>query len=128
MKMILAVALGGALGSVGRYVIAGTIMRSVGGVFPWGTLAVNVIGGLIMGALIELMALAWSPTPALRAFLTVGLLGGFTTFSAFSLETATMIERGAWGPAGAYVATSVIASIGGLFAGLWLVRALVPVP
>lgn len=127
MKLILAVALGGALGSVGRYLVNGTVMRFVGSTFPWGTLAVNVLGGLIMGALVELMALAWSPSPALRAFLTVGLLGGFTTFSAFSLETATMIERGAWAPAGAYVVASVVASVGGLFTGLWLVRGLVPV-
>jgi CrcB protein len=128
VKLVLAVALGGALGSVGRYLLAGSVMRLVGGSFPWGTLAVNVIGGLVMGALVETMALVWSPHPAVRAFLTVGALGGFTTFSAFSLEVATMIERGDWTPALGYVLASVLASVGALFAGLWLVRVLVPAP
>lgn len=128
MKLVLAVALGGALGSVGRYLVAGWVMRLLGGPFPWGTLAVNVGGGLVMGALVEVMALVWSPAPAVRAFLTVGLLGGFTTFSAFSLEVVAMIERGDWPPALAYVLASVVASVGALFAGLWLVRVLVPGP
>jgi CrcB protein len=124
MQVVLAVALGGALGSAGRYLLAGLVMRALGVTFPWGTLAVNVIGGLAMGVLVEVMALAWSPSPTLRAFLTVGLLGGFTTFSAFSLEAALMIERHAWGPAIGYILASVVASITALFAGLWLVRML----
>ncbi len=128
MKLLLAVALGGALGSVGRHVVAGQVMRLIGGSFPWGTLAVNVIGGFVIGILVEMMALVWSVGPANRAFLTVGVLGGFTTFSAFSLEVAVMIERGAWGSAAAYVIASVVASIGALFVGLWLVRAAVTTP
>jgi CrcB protein len=118
------VAAGGAIGSVGRYVVAGQVMRILGPSFPWGTLAVNVIGGLVMGLLVELMALAWSPSPGVRAFLTVGLLGGFTTFSAFSLEAATLIERGSWGAALGYALASVVLSIAALFAGLAIVRTL----
>ncbi|MDF3075699.1 MAG: protein CrcB [Alphaproteobacteria bacterium] len=71
MSQIVAIALGGALGSVGRYLLAGWVGRQMGADFPWGTLAVNVIGGLVMGVLIELMAQTWSVSPAIRAFLTV---------------------------------------------------------
>lgn len=126
MKLILAVALGGAVGSVARHLVAGNVTRLVDGTFPWGTMVVNVIGGFVMGALAEAMALVWSPSATVRALLTVGLLGGFTTFSAFSLETALMIERGAWFPAAAYAVGSVVLSVGAFFAGLWLVRAMVP--
>ncbi len=124
MNLLVWVAAGGAIGSVGRYLVAGQITRLFGPGFPWGTLAVNIIGGLAMGLLVEAMALAWSPSPGVRAFLTVGLLGGFTTFSAFSLETAALIERGAWGPALAYALASVVLTVGALFAGLWIVRGL----
>ncbi len=118
-----AVALGGALGSVGRYVVASAVGHAVGTAFPWGTLAVNVIGGFVIGALVEAFALRWSVTPELRAFLITGILGGFTTFSAFSLEIVTMIERGAWSPAGAYVVASVALSLLASFAGIGAMRA-----
>jgi CrcB protein len=75
-----------------------------------------------MGLLVELMALRWSVSPDMRAFLTVGVLGGFTTFSSFSLDAALLIERGDWTPALGYVLGSVALSICGLFAGLWLMR------
>lgn len=121
----LAVMAGGALGALSRYWMAGAVTRAVGPGFPWGTLAVNVLGALIMGLIVELAARRWSLQPELRAFLTVGFLGGFTTFSAFSLETATMIERGDWLAAGAYTAASVVLCVAALFAGLALVRAVV---
>lgn len=124
MSQIVAVALGGALGSVGRFLLAGWVGRQVGTGFPWGTLAVNVIGGLVMGVLIELMAQSWDVSPAVRAFLTVGVLGGFTTFSAFSLETMLLFQRGEIGAALAYVAASVVLCVGAVWCGLRLVRLL----
>ncbi|MCG8696219.1 MAG: CrcB family protein, partial [Minwuiales bacterium] len=90
--------------------------------FPVGTVTVNIVGSFLMGALVALMALKLSPSPELRAFLTVGLLGGFTTFSAFSLDAVLLYERGAFAAAAAYVAVSVVCSIGGLVAGLQIVR------
>ena len=118
-NMILAVAAGGAFGAVARYLVAGQIGQWLGTGFPWGTLAVNIVGSLIMGALTELMALQWSPSPELRVF---GVLRGFTTFSAFSLETVLLMERNDWLPALFYVAGSVLLSVGGFMAGLRLVR------
>jgi CrcB protein len=122
MSQIVAIALGGALGSVGRFLLAGLISRQLGSNFPWGTLAVNVIGGLIMGVLIELMAQTWSVSPAIRAFLTVGVLGGFTTFSAFSLETVLLLQRGELPAALAYIVASVVLSVGAVWCGLRLMR------
>ncbi|MGE0152482.1 MAG: fluoride efflux transporter CrcB [Reyranellaceae bacterium] len=122
MSQIVAVALGGALGSVGRFLLAGWVGRQVGTGFPWGTLAVNVIGGLVMGVLIEVMAQSWSVSPSVRAFLTVGVLGGFTTFSAFSLETVLLFQRGETGAAFAYIASSVVLSVGAVWCGLRLMR------
>lgn len=125
MTQWLAVAAGGALGAVGRFILAGQITRLVGTHFPWGTLGVNVLGSFAMGLLVELIALKWSVTPELRAFLTVGLLGGFTTFSAFSLEAATMLERGALAPAALYAIGSVGLCVAALFLGLLAIRGLV---
>ena len=122
--MLLAVAVGGAAGSVGRFVAMSVIGHWFGAAFSYGTLAVNVIGSLVMGVLVEGWALAWSPTPELRALLTVGVLGGFTTFSTFSLDVAVLYERGEIGLAALYVLLSVALSIGGLFGGLALVRGL----
>jgi CrcB protein len=122
MSQIVAIALGGALGSVGRYLLAGWVGRQMGANFPWGTLAVNVIGGLVMGVLIEIMAQTWSVSPAIRAFLTVGVLGGFTTFSAFSLETVLLLQRGEVPAALAYIVASVVLSVGGVWCGLRLMR------
>jgi len=90
--------------------------------FPWGTLAVNVVGGLIMGLLVEFMAQSWSVSPPVRAFLTVGVLGGFTTFSAFSLESILMLERGDLAPGLAYIVSSVVLSVGAVWCGLRLAR------
>ncbi len=123
MTQWLAVAAGGALGSVARFLMAGFVNRLIGSPFPWGTLAVNVLGGFIMGFLVELMALKISVSPEVRAFMTVGILGGFTTFSAFTLETGTMIERGDWASALTYALVSVILCVLALFAGLGVVRA-----
>jgi fluoride exporter len=122
--VILAVALGGAIGSAARYLAAGWIQSAAWGGFPYGIFAVNVSGGLIMGILTEAMALRWNVSLEMRAFLTTGILGGYTTFSTFSLESALLIQRGAYGSAAFYIAGSALLSIVALFAGLWLVRAL----
>jgi len=111
----LLVMLGGAVGAAARYHLGGVVGR--GSVFPWGTLAVNILGGVLMGLLI-----ARGPGEPARLVLGVGVLGGFTTFSAFSLETVTLIERGAAGPALGYVAASVIGACLALWAGLSLGR------
>ena len=86
-------------------------------------LSVNVGGSFIMGVLVEVMALAWSPSLELRAFMTVGALGAFTTFSTFSLDFMVLFERGALGAALLYALLSVVLSITALFAGLALMRA-----
>lgn len=124
MPLVLWVALGGAMGSAARYgvnVLSGKIM---GGDFPWHTLTVNVLGSFIMGVLVELMALKLNMGQEMRAFLTTGILGGFTTFSAFSLDFAVLVERKAYLAAGSYAAASVVLSLMAVFAGLALVRAL----
>lgn len=122
MKLVLAIAAGGALGAVARHFAVAWTAQLLGHGFPWGTLAVNVLGAFALGALVEVLALKWWVGPEMRAFLVVGMLGAFTTFSAFSLEVVAMIERGAAIPAAAYVAASVILSVGGFFAALRLLR------
>ena len=122
MKLVLAIALGGAIGAVGRHYVSVAMALLLGHGFPWGTLVVNIVGSFIMGALIETMALVWSPTAEMRALLTVGVLGAFTTFSTFSLDVATLYERGATLVLTAYVIASVAISILALFAGLRLMR------
>jgi len=123
MHTILAIALGGAVGAVGRYLAMSAVGHWLGHSFPWGTLAVNVLGSAAMGVLIEASALAWSPSPAVRALVVVGALGAFTTFSTFSLDAVFLIERGRFAAAAAYVAGSVVLCIAGLYAGLLATRA-----
>ena len=120
--MILAVALGGAIGAVGRHILAHQVALLAGHGFPYGTLTVNVVGSFVFGALVEVMALAWSPAAELRALLTVGLLGAFTTFSAFSMEVVLLAERGQTGTAALYIGLSVALSVGGFLAGLAIMR------
>lgn len=122
---ILWVAVGGALGSTARYVSMIVIGQAVGTGFPWGTLFVNILGSAVMGVLAELGALAWQPSQDLRLFLTVGILGGFTTFSTFSLDVALLVERHNWMTAALYVGLSVTLSVGALFAAMAAVRQVV---
>jgi CrcB protein len=125
MKAVIlgAVGAGGALGSMARYLIAGWVQSPAWSGFPYGIFIVNVTGGFIMGAFTEAMALRYNVSPEVRAFLTTGVLGGYTTFSTFSLEAAMLIERHAYGQAAFYIAGSAILSVVALFAGLWLMRA-----
>jgi CrcB protein len=119
--ILLAVAFGGAIGSLARYFVA-SALQSPAIQFPWGIFVVNISGGFLMGIVVELSALKFNVSPELRAFLTVGVLGGYTTFSTFSLDSALLIERGAYASAAAYVVGSAVLSILALFAGLWIVR------
>ena len=124
MTRFLLVALGGALGSMARYGVGlGAARLFPASIWPWGTLTVNVVGGLAMGLLVGWMGLkAGAGQETVRVFAAVGLLGGFTTFSAFSLETVLMIERRDYGLAGAYVLLSVVLAVAALMAGLMLAR------
>jgi len=121
--VLAAVAAGGAVGSAARYIVTVLVQRTFGTGFPWWTMSVNVIGSFIMGVIVTSIALRWSVGQVGQAFLMIGILGGFTTFSAFSLDVATLVERNATAAAGGYVLTSVVLSIGALFAGMALTRA-----
>ena len=123
MPLVLWVALGGGIGAAARHGVNVWSGRVLGTEFPWHTLIVNVLGCFIMGLLTGLMALKLNLSQEARAFLTTGILGGFTTFSAFSLDAAMLMERKAMLSAGAYVGASVLLSILGVFAGLFLIRA-----
>ena len=122
MPGLLLVMLGGAIGAGLRHLVGAATLARLGPGFPWGTLIVNLSGGLAMGLLAGWFVRAGGSEQA-RLFLAVGVLGGFTTFSAFSLETFNMVERGQFGLATAYVGASVIGSIGLLLAGLVAMRA-----
>ena len=127
MKTALAIALGGALGAVGRYYVVGAVERglaaALGAGFPYGTPAANVAGSLVLGALMQGLATSFDAGVLVQRFLFVGLLGGFTTFSAFSADSVALLERGEAGRAVLYIALSVILSLGGFWLGLRLVRA-----
>ncbi len=122
MYHLLIVAAGGAIGASMRHLVGLAAFRLMGPAFPWGTLAVNIVGSFAMGVFIELLARRFGASSELRLFVTTGLLGGFTTFSAFSLDVAVLWERGAQALAAGYVAASVAGAIAALFAGLMLVR------
>ncbi|MEM7192032.1 MAG: fluoride efflux transporter CrcB [Pseudomonadota bacterium] len=124
MSTLLSVAAGGAIGASARYLLGIGMMRLMGLNFPWGTLAANILGCFLMGVLIELMALKLTIHQDLRAFLALGVLGGFTTFSSFSADFANLLARNDYMSAAFYLFASVVISIAALFAGLALVRAL----
>lgn len=123
MNQILLVAVGGAVGTVLRHLTNVWAVRLFGPGFPWGTLTVNLVGCFLMGVIVEVLARRFGGVPELRLLLTTGLLGGFTTFSAFSLDFATLYQRGAMLEAFAYLFASVMLSLAGVFLGLWLGRA-----
>lgn len=122
MTSILVVALGGAAGAVARYVAGGWVQDLTGSFFPWGTLVVNGVGCLLLG-----FSMVWlqstMASAELRQLVTIGFLGGFTTFSTFSYEAVAMLRDGDWGRAGGYVAGSVAVGlaavvVGGVLAGM----------
>lgn len=122
MNSLIPVMIGGALGAGARHLVGATMLSRFGPGFPWWTLTVNIVGGLLMGLLVSILAKGGGSEQA-RLLLGVGVLGGFTTFSAFSLETWLMIERGQAMIAAAYVLASVIGSVAALGLGLWVARA-----
>jgi len=123
MEKVLLVAAGGAVGAVARYGLGVQTLRLWGSAWPYGTFAANVLGGLLMGVLAGWLAhRGGGDQERLRVLLGVGVLGGFTTFSAFSLEAALMIGKRAYGQAFAYTTASVLLSISALFVGLYLAR------
>ncbi len=125
MNAFLMVGAGGALGAMGRYGIGVLVGRMGVSGFPFATLIVNVFGSLVMGLLVGLLAKllpGWQNEA--RLFVAVGLLGGFTTFSAFSLDAIVLMERGEMGQALVYISASVVFSILALFAGLLFMRGL----
>jgi CrcB protein len=118
------VALGGGIGAASRHLVNLAALRLFGPAFPIGTLTVNVVGGLLMGVLAGWLALKADGGEGLRLFLATGVLGGFTTFSAFSLDAVLLWERGEIAAALFYALGSVALSVLALVAGLWLVKAL----
>lgn len=125
MIQALLVAVGGAIGSVLRYYVGQWTLRLLGPAFPWGTLAVNVVGCFVIGVFAELIARKFNASMELRLLLITGFLGGFTTFSAFSLDAISLFEGGNTVAGGVYIAASVGLSMAAVFAGLAIMRALV---
>lgn len=123
MGTVFAVGVGGGLGALLRYYVA-SLVQPAGYAFNWGIFFVNISGGFVMGLIVEGSALKFNLSPDLRSFLTVGILGGYTTFSTFSLDSALLLQRGEYLQAAGYIIGSVVLSILALFAGLWIVRAI----
>lgn len=118
----LLIMLGGGIGAALRYHLGRLAFHLFGTAWPWGTLAANVLGGFAMGAFVSWLALRAQGGEPLRLFFAIGLLGGFTTFSSFSLETMLMIERGEWVSAMGYALVSVVASVAALAIGMTAMR------
>lgn len=122
----IAVAAGGAVGATLRHAVNQLAWHVLGAGFPWGTLTINILGSFAMGALAGAFALFWDASQTVRLFLAVGVLGGFTTFSAFSLDAVLLFQKGQTGEAVLYVLASVLLSLGALCAGMILIR-MIPV-
>jgi CrcB protein len=122
MKLLFLASGGGAIGAGIRFLVNRAFAHQGILDFPWATLTINVTGSFLMGVLIEVLALRLNASNELRTFLATGILGGYTTFSAFSLEFATLYERGEIGAALGYVLASVVLSLFAVFAGLWVSR------
>ena len=122
MRMLMLVCAGGALGAGTRYLVSLWFVARGLTSFPWSTLVINVTGSALMGLTIGLLTVRANPSPELRAFLATGILGGYTTFSAFSLDAWMLIERNQMMAAGAYVVGSVVLSLVALIATLAAVR------
>lgn len=125
MSNLLLVGAGGAIGSMARYLLGLWTLQRWGPGFPWGTLGVNITGSFLIGLLAELIMRKFGASAEMRLFLITGVLGGYTTFSAFSLDAITLFERGDAVLAVTYIAASVVLSILAVFGGLALMRAMV---
>jgi CrcB protein len=125
LRTFWAVAIGAALGGAARYYLASAIQQRAGPTFPWGTLVINVSGSLLLGVLMRYALATPSVSAELRAFLTTGFCGGYTTFSTYSYETAALLEDGQYGRAGTYAVASVVLALVATFAGFVLARELI---
>jgi CrcB protein len=122
MRLVWLVAFGGALGSVARYGVSSLVQARAGTLFPFGTFVVNLTGSLLLGFVLRYALETPSVTPEMRALLTTGFCGGYTTFSTFTYETAALMEEGDWRRAALYVAASVLVSLAGMFVGFAAAR------
>jgi len=122
MNIILAVASGGALGATGRFLMGKMMLRLMGPGFPWGTLTVNIIGSFAIGLVVTILASRYSLSHQWQGFLVTGILGGFTTFSAFSLEVGLMLERHEMAQGAFYAMGSVVFGVLAMFMGLYAGR------
>lgn len=120
--MLLYVAVGSAIGGVSRYLLGGLIQRLLDTTFPAGTLLINISGSFLLGAILRYAIETPTLSPEVRAFLTIGFCGGYTTFSTFSYETVALLEDGEWTRAGLYVGASVVLSLLGVFLGFAVAR------
>ena len=123
--MLWYIAVGSAIGGASRYLLGGLTQRLVGGTFPAGTLLINVTGSFLLGLILRYGVETPTLTPEVRAFLTVGFCGGYTTFSTFSYETVALAEDGEWTRAALYVALSVGLSLVSTFVGFVAARELI---
>ena len=125
MQHILVIGAGGAIGAILRYVVGQSVQTWTGRGFPWGTLSVNVLGSLLIGVLTVLLLEKWSDNPELRAFLLIGILGAFTTFSTFSMETVNLLMAQQFAKAMINVLASVSVCVMATWLGLYVTRQLV---
>ena len=124
MRTFWAIAIGAAIGGVSRYYLASAIQQRVGATFPWGTFLINVTGSLLLGFIIRYALASPAVSVEMRALLTTGFCGGYTTFSTYSYETATLMEEGQYERAGLYALGSVLLALVATFAGFILAREL----
>jgi CrcB protein len=124
MKLFWAIAVGAAAGGVSRFYLASAIQQRLGASFPWGTLAINLTGSLLLGFIIRYALATPAVSLEMRAMLTTGFCGGYTTFSTYSYETAVLLEEGQFGRAAAYSLGSVVLALLGTFLGFMLAREL----
>jgi len=122
MNLVLFIAVGGAIGAVGRYAVMTAVSHLLGAGFPYGTIMVNLIGSFVLGGLVESLKYFSVITNELQVFLIVGVLGSFTTFSTFSMDVVVLMQRNEIFAAGLYILGSIVVSIGGLFLAMVLFR------
>ena len=124
LNLVLAAAVGGALGAVVRHLVVQQTTNIFGADLPWGTFIVNTIGSFILGVAVQVFALIWTPGQAFQVMLTVGLCGSLTTFSAFSMDLVMLFEQGFLTKAGIYLVVSILSSVTALLAGMALIRSI----
>jgi CrcB protein len=125
VKLFWAIAVGAAAGGVSRFYLATAVQQRLGASFPWGTLLINLTGSLLLGFIIRYALASPAVSLEMRAMLTTGFCGGYTTFSTYSYETAVMLEEGQFGRASLYALGSVVLALLGTFAGFMLARELI---